>query len=70
MSGDVDYLLTFGAFAFLAGVDLGNFNRLAAAFAVEFHPGRLFRYYPDSFALGALDLPAREFLADTDYLTT
>ena len=70
MSGDIDYLLTFRAFAFFAGVNLSDFNPLAAAFAVKFHLGRLFRYDPDSFALGAFDLPAREFFADTDYLTT
>ena len=70
MSGDVDQLLTFGAFAFFTGVNLGDFNSLAATFTVEFHLGRLFRYDPDSFALGAFDLSARELLADTYHLTT
>jgi len=58
MSGDVDYFLTFGAFSFFAGVNLIDSNPLATTFAVEFHLGRLFRYDPDSFALGACDLPA------------
>lgn len=70
VSGNVDYLPTFRAFSFFAGVNLSDFNPLAAAFAVKFHLGRLFRYDPDSFALGAFDLPAREFFADTNYLTT
>jgi hypothetical protein len=70
MSGDVDYLLTLRAFAFLAGVNLSDPNPLAATFAVKFHFGRLFRYDPDFFALGAFDLPAREFFADIYHLTT
>jgi hypothetical protein len=39
MNGDVDYFLAFGAFSFFAGMNLIDFNRLAAAFAVEFHLG-------------------------------
>ena len=70
MRGDVDYLLTFGAFSFFAGVNLSDFNRLAATLAVELHLGRLFRYDPDFLALGAFDLPAREFFADTYHLST
>jgi len=58
MSGDVDNFLTFRAFAFFAGVNLSNFNRLAATFAVESHLWRFFGYDPDSFALGTLDLSA------------
>ena len=55
MSGDVDYLLAFRTFACM---NLSNFNRLAATFAAEPHLGRLRGYDPDSFTLGALDLPA------------
>jgi hypothetical protein len=70
MSGDVDYLLTFRAFAFFAGVNLVDSNGLAATVTVEFHLGRLVGYEPYAFALGAVNLPAGELVADVDFLTT
>jgi len=67
--GDVNQLLAFRACPFFAGVDLSDSNTLAATLAVEFHPGRLVRYEPDAFTLGAFHLPACELVANVDFLT-
>jgi len=68
MRGDVNQLLTFWAFPFLAGVNLGDSNRLAATAAMEFYHGRLVGYDSNAFALGAVNLPAGEFVANVDFL--
>ena len=69
MRGDVNQLLAFRAYAFLASVNLVDSNGLAATVTVESHLGRFVGYEPDAFALGAVNLPADELVADTNYFT-
>ena len=70
MRGNVNQLLAFWAYAFLAGINLVDSNGLAATVTVESHLGRLVGYEPYAFALRAVNLPAGELVAYVDFLTT
>jgi len=69
MRRDINKLLAFRTYTFFAGVNLFDPNGLAATVTVKLHLGRLVGYESNAFALGTINLPACERIADIDYLT-
>jgi hypothetical protein len=65
-----NWILTFGAFAFLAGVNLRNTNALAAVLAVELYLLGIIGYKAYTAALGAFYSLARVLVMNTEFLTT
>jgi len=63
-------VLTFWAFAFFAGVDLGHADFLATVFAMKINDGRLPWHYYNAVASWALAPLTCVFVLNTDFVTT
>lgn len=68
--GNDNRILTFRAFAFLAGMNLRNTDTLAATIALELYLVRIIRYYTYAAALRAFNSLTGVFILNTEFLTT